>query len=134
MYVVKTGRYDNCISTKIGDDGWGGVDCLKIKNNTDVPLFVGGLFRTSYSDAWRKFSAVVNGLEVSQGSQVATMWLIVGLITFLSTCVYVAEIPIKSSRVVVTPPFLPNILSNNACGMFHSPLSVCTKAPVQVLL
>ncbi|MBQ6083848.1 MAG: hypothetical protein IJK92_05800 [Bacteroidales bacterium] len=62
--VVKTGRYDNCISTKIGDDGWGGVDCLKIKNNTDVPLFVGGLFRTSYSDAWRKFSAVVNGLEV----------------------------------------------------------------------
>ena len=62
--VVKTGRYDNCISTKIGDDGWGGVNCLKIKNNTDVPLLVGGLYRTSYYDGWRKFSAVVNGLEV----------------------------------------------------------------------
>lgn len=62
--VVKTGRYDNCISTKIDDDGWGGVNCLKIKNNTDVPLLVGGLYRTSYSDGWRKFSTVVNGLEV----------------------------------------------------------------------
>lgn len=62
--VVKTGRYDNCISTKIGDDGWGGVDCLKIKNNTDVPLLVGGIFRTSYSDSWRKFSAVVEGLQI----------------------------------------------------------------------
>lgn len=62
--VVKTGRYNNCIITKIDDDGWGGVNCLKIKNNTDVPLLVGGLYRTSYSDAWRKFSAVVEGLQV----------------------------------------------------------------------
>lgn len=62
--VVKTGRYDNCISTKIDDDGWGGVNCLKIKNNSDVPLLVGGLFRTDYSNGWRKFSAVVEGLQV----------------------------------------------------------------------
>lgn len=62
--VVKTGRYDTCISTKIDDDGWGGVNCLKIKNNTDVPLFVGGLYRTNYSDGWRKFSAIVEGLQV----------------------------------------------------------------------
>ncbi|MBQ6559912.1 MAG: xanthine permease [Erysipelotrichaceae bacterium] len=31
---------------------------------------------------------VVNGAEVSAGSTVAALWLIVGLITFLSTCIY----------------------------------------------
>lgn len=31
---------------------------------------------------------VVNGMDVSQGSYVATAWLIVGIITFLSTCLY----------------------------------------------
>ncbi len=30
----------------------------------------------------------INGLDVSQGSPAATAWLIVGLITFLSTCIY----------------------------------------------
>ena len=30
----------------------------------------------------------INGLDVVQGSPVATAWLIVGIITFLSTCVY----------------------------------------------
>ena len=30
----------------------------------------------------------INGLDVTQGSPVATAWLIVGLITFLSTCIY----------------------------------------------
>ncbi len=30
----------------------------------------------------------VNGLDVTQGSAVATAWLIVGLVTFLSTCIY----------------------------------------------
>lgn len=62
--VVKTGRYDDCISTQIADDGWGGVNCLKITNNTDVPLFVGGLFRTNSTDAWRKFSSVVEGHQI----------------------------------------------------------------------
>lgn len=30
----------------------------------------------------------INGLDVTQGSAVATVWLIVGLVTFLSTCIY----------------------------------------------
>ena len=30
----------------------------------------------------------INGLDVTQGSAVATAWLIVGLVTFLSTCIY----------------------------------------------
>ena len=30
----------------------------------------------------------INGMDVTQGSAVATAWLIVGLITFLSTCIY----------------------------------------------
>ena len=30
----------------------------------------------------------INGLDVTQGSPVATAWLVVGLVTFLSTCLY----------------------------------------------
>lgn len=62
--IVKTNKYFDCISTKIGDDGWGGVDCLKIKNNIDSPLLVGGVFRTNASNEWRKFSVIVDGLQV----------------------------------------------------------------------
>lgn len=62
--VVKTNRYNKCIVTKVEDDGWGGVDCLKIKNNTDTPLIVGGEFLTNYPTQWNKFSVVVPGLKV----------------------------------------------------------------------
>ena len=61
--IVKTNRYNDCISTKLDDDGWGGVDCLKIKNNTDSPLIVGGEYYTILSDGWCKFSVVVPGLK-----------------------------------------------------------------------
>lgn len=59
--VVDSGRYRDCISTKIDSDGWGGVDCLKIKNNIDSALLVGGVIRTDESDEWHKFSLVING-------------------------------------------------------------------------
>lgn len=62
--IIKTGRYKDCISTKIDDDGWGGVNCLKIKNNTDSSLIVGGEYITTYSTEWHKFSVVVPGLKV----------------------------------------------------------------------
>lgn len=62
--VVKTGKYDDSISTKIDSDGWGGVNCLKIKNNTDVSLLVGGVFLTNESNEWHKFSLVIEGLKV----------------------------------------------------------------------
>ncbi|MBO4710564.1 hypothetical protein J5681_01455 [bacterium] len=60
--IVKTGRYTDNISTKIGDDGWGGVNQLKIKNNTDSSLIVGGAVRTG--NGWRKFSVILKGMEI----------------------------------------------------------------------
>lgn len=62
--VVKTDKYLDCISTKIDDDGWGGVNCLKIKNNIDSSLLVGGVYRISDSHEWRKFSLIIDGLKV----------------------------------------------------------------------
>lgn len=62
--VIKTTRYLDCISTKIGDDGWGGVSCLKIKNNIDSSLLVGGVYRTNNSHEWHKFSLIIDGLTV----------------------------------------------------------------------
>lgn len=64
IIIVKTGRYLDCISTKIDDDGWGGVNCLKIKNNTDSSLIVGGVVLTNESHEWHKFSVIINGLKV----------------------------------------------------------------------
>lgn len=66
--VIKTERYFDCISTKIDDDGWGGVNCLKIKNNIDTPLLVGGIYRArnyveNETPEWHKFSVVVDGLK-----------------------------------------------------------------------
>lgn len=66
--IVKTERYLDCISTKIDDDGWGGVNCLKIKNNIDSPLLVGGIYRArnyveNETPEWHKFSVVVDGLK-----------------------------------------------------------------------
>lgn len=62
--VIKTERYLDCISTKIDDDGWGGVNCVKIKNNIDSSLLVGGVYRTDESDDWHKFSVIIDGLTV----------------------------------------------------------------------
>lgn len=62
--VIKTKKYLDCISTKIDDDGWGGVNCLKIKNNIDSSLLVGGVYRTNDSHKWHKFSLIIDGLKV----------------------------------------------------------------------
>lgn len=62
--VVKTDKYLDCISTKIDDDGWGGANCLKIKNNIDSSLLVGGVYRIGDSHEWRKFSLIIDGLTV----------------------------------------------------------------------
>lgn len=61
MSVVKTHKYDDCIHFAIVDDGWGGVDCLEIKNNCSVELAVAGWFYAL--GEWRKFAIKVDGNE-----------------------------------------------------------------------
>lgn len=63
MSIVKTHKYDDCMQYAIVDDGWGGVDCLEIKNNCSVELGVAGwLFA---NDKWRKFAIRVDGNETT---------------------------------------------------------------------
>lgn len=62
--IVRTEKYFDCISTKIDDDGWGGVNCLIIRNDIDSPLIVGGVIRTNNSYEWHKFSVIIEGLRV----------------------------------------------------------------------
>jgi hypothetical protein len=54
--IVKTGRYNNCISTEI-KKGWG--TSLEFTNNCDVNLIVGGEMQGNDGE-WIKFSCKVN--------------------------------------------------------------------------
>ena len=63
MSVVRTNKYDDCIQFSIVDDGWGGVDCLEIKNNCNVELGVAGWFYAL--GEWRKFAVFVDGYETN---------------------------------------------------------------------
>lgn len=59
MNVVSDGQYDDCIICSLADDGWGGVNCLNIRNISECSLVVAGRIRTSYN-GWLKFSKVVS--------------------------------------------------------------------------
>lgn len=59
--VVNTGKYFDCISSKIDKSGW--RSCLIIKNNIDSPLLVGLLIRKENSSEWEKFSVTIDGLK-----------------------------------------------------------------------
>ena len=59
MSIVKTHKYDDCIQYAIVDDGWGGVNCLQIKNNCSVELAVTGWFYAL--GKWHKFAIRVDG-------------------------------------------------------------------------
>lgn len=62
--IIRTGLYDNSIRTQIADDGWGGINCLRISNLSDVNLVVGGEI---YADGeWRKFTTEVEPLGKKQ--------------------------------------------------------------------
>lgn len=58
MFVVSDGQYDDCIICEIADDGWGGVNCLSIRNISECTLVVGGQIRTY--NGWIKFSRPVS--------------------------------------------------------------------------
>lgn len=57
MNVIATHEYDMCIKSSIVDDGWGGVNCVRFNNTSEMTLAVGGDFLTY--DGWRRFSTVV---------------------------------------------------------------------------
>ncbi len=59
MNVVSDGQYDDCIICSLADDGWGGVNCLNIRNISECSLVVAGRIRTSYN-GWLKFSKVAS--------------------------------------------------------------------------
>lgn len=60
MRVVSNGAYDDCISTDIEDDGWGGTYCLKLSNNSSSSLIVGGRVLLT-NDSWKTFSVRIDG-------------------------------------------------------------------------
>lgn len=59
MSIVQTHKYNDCMQYAIVDDGWGGVDCLEIKNNCSVELAVAGWFYAL--GKWNKFAVRVDG-------------------------------------------------------------------------
>lgn len=59
MSIVKTHKYDDCIQFSIVDDGWGGVNCLEIKNNCSIELGVAG-WVYAYGE-WVRFAVRVEG-------------------------------------------------------------------------
>lgn len=54
MDIVRTHKYDDCLSFKIVDDGWGGVNYLRITNNSGIELGCAGYIQTY--DKWKKFA------------------------------------------------------------------------------
>ena len=54
----------------------------------------------------------INGLDVVQGSGVATAWMVVGLVTFLSTCIYSRYLKGLLSQL----PLLLGVLTGSLCA------------------
>ncbi len=63
MFVVSDGQYYDCVICEIADDGWGGVNCLSIRNISECTLVVGGQIRTY--NGWRKFGHAVGPHDTS---------------------------------------------------------------------
>lgn len=55
--IVRTNKYNDCLSFAIADDGWGGVNCLQIRNNSNIKLICAGYKKVS--DEWKKFSTTI---------------------------------------------------------------------------
>lgn len=61
--IVRTNKYNDCLSFRIADDGWGGVNMLQIKNETGIELCCAGYIKTY--DEWRKFYITLDPYETS---------------------------------------------------------------------
>lgn len=53
MHIVNTHEYDDYIRSSIVEDGWGGTFCVKITNQSELSLAVGGDFLTN--NGWRRY-------------------------------------------------------------------------------
>ena len=62
MDIVKTHKYDDCLSFSIVDDGWGGVNMLQIKNNSGIELGCAGYIKAG--GEWRKFAVLIEPYQV----------------------------------------------------------------------
>lgn len=62
MDIVKTHKYDDCLSFAIVDDGWGGVNMLQIKNNSGIELGCAGYIRSG--GEWRKFAVIIEPHQI----------------------------------------------------------------------
>lgn len=58
MDIVRTNKYNGCLSFSIADDGWGGVNCLQIKNNSNIELICAGYMKVW--GEWKKFSTTLD--------------------------------------------------------------------------
>lgn len=62
MDIVRTHKYDDCLSFSIVDDGWGGVNMLQIKNNSGIELGCAGYIKT-YGE-WKKFAVRIDPYKI----------------------------------------------------------------------
>lgn len=70
---ISDSRFEGCLTYEIGDDGWGGITCLKITNNCETPLLVGGRILTEY-DGWHNFSKQVDAFSTVNVGGTLTGW------------------------------------------------------------
>jgi hypothetical protein len=63
MKIVRTGRYDKCITARIA--GWSGEYELTLTNGCDVSVVVGGVVLPEFGGGWKRFSTVVKANETA---------------------------------------------------------------------
>lgn len=59
--IIPTGKYDNCVTARLVESGWGGINTISFTNNCDIPLLVEGI--VFYNKEWRPFSALIDATD-----------------------------------------------------------------------
>ncbi len=77
-----------------------------------VSMVIGLTLAGSAMNDFLGIGSSINGLDVTQGSSVATAWLCVGIITFLSTCIYSRYLKGLLSQL----PLLLGVLTGCVCA------------------
>lgn len=77
-----------------------------------VSMVIGLTLAGSAMNDFLGIGGSINGLDVTQGSTVATSWLIVSLVTFLSTCIYSRYLKGLLSQL----PLLLGVLTGCVCA------------------
>ena len=64
LSIVRTGRYDDCIVTRMLRNGWDGSRTyLEIRNISDIPLEVGLDIYSEHNSGWKRAAIQLNGGE-----------------------------------------------------------------------